>query len=71
VKGGEDVIMADVVLLLTFAIVLTAVKTIIDDIKKKGSIINVGVTTNGVLIKFCVGDGFQTSQNLATRCRFS
>ena len=35
VKGGEDVIMADVVLLLTFAIVLTAVKAIIDDIKKK------------------------------------
>lgn len=34
VKGGEDVIMADVVLLLTFAIVLTAVKSIIDDIKK-------------------------------------
>lgn len=34
-KGGEDVIMADVVLLLTFAIVLTAVKAIIDDIKKK------------------------------------
>lgn len=34
VKGGENIIMADVVLLLTFAIVLTAVKANIDDIKK-------------------------------------
>ena len=35
--------MTDVILLLTFAVVLTAVNEIIKNIKKKGSILNVGV----------------------------
>ena len=31
-------------------------------VHKFGSIINVGVIINEALIKFCVGDGFQTSR---------
>ena len=42
-RKGVSVLMTDVILLLTFAVVLTAVNEIIKNIKKKGSILNVGV----------------------------
>ena len=42
-RKGVGVLMTDVILLLTFAVVLTAVNEIIKNIKKKGSILNVGV----------------------------